>query len=210
MVKWKGFWRRRSWLTRSNIPAFAYRDWGKSRKTVGIEAEVRTEHECTALPLNQPACSYNNLRNCWMNRGSDIAQASHRGGSGSISGHVGCVVDKVTLGQVFFRYFGFSCQFSFRRMLHTHHLSSAAGTKGQTVAAVPSGLSLTPPQETELTVEWRHLWGYSRVFTCIIGSKAVYIIVMKSLHKSVNQCNGYVRGKRLLGRIRKSCLSLAP
>jgi hypothetical protein len=31
-------------------------------------------------------------------------------------------------------------------MLHTH-VSSAAGTIGQTVADVPSGLSLTPPHE---------------------------------------------------------------
>jgi hypothetical protein len=59
------------------------------------------------------------------------------------SGHVGFVVDKVALGQVFFEYFGFLCQFSFHRLLHTHHLSSGAGTTGQLVAAVPSGLSLT-------------------------------------------------------------------
>jgi hypothetical protein len=32
--------------------------------------------------------------------------------------------------------------------LHIHHLSFGAGTIGQTVAAVPSGLSLTAPQET--------------------------------------------------------------
>jgi hypothetical protein len=35
------------------------------------------------------------------------------------------------------------------RLLHTHHLSSVAGTIGQLVADVPSGLSLTPPQETK-------------------------------------------------------------
>jgi hypothetical protein len=36
--------------------------------------------------------------------------ASHRGGPGSIpSGHVGFVVDKVALGQVFSEYFGFPC-----------------------------------------------------------------------------------------------------
>jgi hypothetical protein len=33
-------------------------------------------------------------------------------------------------------------------MLHTH-LSSGADTIGQFVTDVPSGLSLTPPQETE-------------------------------------------------------------
>jgi hypothetical protein len=59
------------------------------------------------------------------------------------------MVDKVALGQVFSEYFGFPCQFSFHQMLHTDHLSSEAGTIGQVVADVPSGLSLTPPQETK-------------------------------------------------------------
>jgi fatty acid desaturase len=54
---------------------------------------------------------------------------------------VGFVVNKVA--------FGFLWQFSFHRLLHNHHhhLSSRAGTTGQLVADVPSGLSLTPPQE---------------------------------------------------------------
>jgi hypothetical protein len=65
------------------------------------------------------------------------------------SSHVGFVVEKVTLGQVFSEYFGFGCQFSFHRLLHTHHLSSGVGTIGQLVAYVPSGLSLTPPPETK-------------------------------------------------------------
>jgi hypothetical protein len=59
---------------------------------------------------------------------------------------VGFVVDKVALVQVFSEYFGFPCQFSFHRLLHTH-LSSGAGTIGQLVADVPGGLSLTPPDE---------------------------------------------------------------
>jgi hypothetical protein len=65
------------------------------------------------------------------------------------SGHVGFVVDKVALWQVFSEYFGFPRQFSFHQMLYTH-LSSGAGTRGQIMAKanVPSGLSLTPPQET--------------------------------------------------------------
>jgi hypothetical protein len=64
------------------------------------------------------------------------------------SGHVGFVVDKVALGQVFSEYFGFPCQFLFHRLLHIlHRLSSGAGTIGQLVADVPSGLGLTPPQE---------------------------------------------------------------
>jgi hypothetical protein len=58
---------------------------------------------------------------------------------------VGFMVDKVALGQGFAEYFDFSCQFEFHRLLQNlHHLSSGAGTIGQTVAAVPSGLSLTP------------------------------------------------------------------
>jgi hypothetical protein len=65
------------------------------------------------------------------------------------SGYVGFVVDKVALRHVFSEYFSFQSQFSFHRLFHIHHLSSKAGTKGQFVADVPSGLSLTPPQETK-------------------------------------------------------------
>jgi hypothetical protein len=59
---------------------------------------------------------------------------------------------KLRMAQVFAEYFGFPCQFSIHRLLHTHHLSSGAGTIGQLVAAVPSELSLTPPQETKKVV----------------------------------------------------------
>jgi hypothetical protein len=46
---------------------------------------------------------------------------------------VGFVVEKVALGQVFSKYFGFPCQSSFHHLLHNHpHLSSGAGTIGQT------------------------------------------------------------------------------
>jgi hypothetical protein len=64
---------------------------------------------------------------------------------------MGFLVDKVALGKLFSEYFGFPCQFSFHRLLHTHHhhLSSGTGTIGQTVADVPNGLSLTPTQETK-------------------------------------------------------------
>jgi hypothetical protein len=57
---------------------------------------------------------------------------------------MGFVVDKVALGQVFFEYIGFPCQFSFHPLLHAHHVTSGAGTIVQFVADVPSGLSLTP------------------------------------------------------------------
>jgi hypothetical protein len=51
-------------------------------------------------------------------------------------------MDKVALGQVFSEYFSLPCQSSFNQLLHNHHhLSSGAGT---IVAAIPSGLSLTP------------------------------------------------------------------
>jgi hypothetical protein len=56
------------------------------------------------------------------------------------SSHVGVVVDKVALGQVFSEYFGFPYQFSFHRLLHIHHhISSEAGTVGQLVAAYQVG-----------------------------------------------------------------------
>jgi hypothetical protein len=60
------------------------------------------------------------------------------------SGHV---VDKVVLRQVFSEHFGFPFQFLFYLLLHTHHLSSGAGTVGQIVADAPSGLSRTPTKE---------------------------------------------------------------
>jgi hypothetical protein len=59
------------------------------------------------------------------------------------------MVDKVALEKVFTEYFGFPCQFSFHQLLHTHHHAlSGAGTIGETVAYVPSGLRLTPLKET--------------------------------------------------------------
>jgi hypothetical protein len=59
---------------------------------------------------------------------------------------VGFVVDIVSLAQIFSENLGFPCQ-SFHRLFHTHHHpSSGARTIGQTVADVPSGLSVTPPQ----------------------------------------------------------------
>jgi hypothetical protein len=71
-------------------------------------------------------------------------------GFDSRSGYQGFVRDKVALGQVFSEYFDFPCQFSFRQMLHTD-LSSGAGTISPLVAGLPSGLSLTSPQELKRT-----------------------------------------------------------
>jgi hypothetical protein len=63
---------------------------------------------------------------------------------------VGFVVEKVAQGQVFSECFGLPYQFSFHRLLHTHHhLSSGAGTIGQFMADVPNGLSLIPHKETK-------------------------------------------------------------
>jgi hypothetical protein len=59
------------------------------------------------------------------------------------------VVEKVVLGHVFSEYFGFPYQFSFHLLLLTDHLSSRAGTIGEIVAEVPSGLSLAQLQETK-------------------------------------------------------------
>jgi hypothetical protein len=48
------------------------------------------------------------------------------------SGHVGFVVDKVALGQVFSKYSRFPCQFLFHQLFHNHpHLSSGASTISQ-------------------------------------------------------------------------------
>jgi hypothetical protein len=69
---------------------------------------------------------------------------------------MGFVVDKVALVQVFSEYFGFPCQFSFHRLLPTHHLSSGAGTVGQLLADITRGLSLTRPQETKKKKKKEH------------------------------------------------------
>jgi hypothetical protein len=50
-----------------------------------------------------------------------------------VNSHMGSVVDKMALGQVFSEYFRFPCQFSFHRLLHIHHhhhLSPGAVTIG--------------------------------------------------------------------------------
>jgi hypothetical protein len=60
------------------------------------------------------------------------------------SGQVGFVVDKVALGRVFSDYFCFPCQFSFHQIRH-HHNHPGQATIGQSVAAVLSGPSWTPP-----------------------------------------------------------------
>jgi hypothetical protein len=61
---------------------------------------------------------------------------------------VGFVADIIALTKVFYQYFAFPCQFSFRRMLHTDKssITRGGGVIGQLMAGVPSGFSLTPLQ----------------------------------------------------------------
>jgi hypothetical protein len=91
------------------------------------------------------------VRSCHSSGG--YPPASQLGGSGSSPGHVGFVVDKVALAWDFSECFDFPCQFSFHQMLH-NHLSSGAGTMGQRVASVPSGLSQSHPTSRKLEKLW--------------------------------------------------------
>jgi hypothetical protein len=57
--------------------------------------------------------------------------------------------DKVALRKLFPKYVCFPCHL-FHPLFHTHHYpSSEAGTIGEIVIYVPSGLILTPPHEIE-------------------------------------------------------------
>jgi hypothetical protein len=82
---------------------------------------------------------------------------------------VGFVVDKVALGQVFCDYFGFPCQFSFHGIAPQSPSSIIWDWYNRpVVAAVPSGLSLTPlriinkkitpivTHQNPLESPWRH------------------------------------------------------
>jgi hypothetical protein len=76
--------------------------------------------------------------------GRAIAQEVSSWLPAATAGHVGFVVDKVALGQVFSEYFGFPCQSLFHQLLHNHHcLSSGAGTIGQKWP--PYQVDLVPP-----------------------------------------------------------------
>jgi hypothetical protein len=92
---------------------------------------------------------------------------------------MGFVVNKVALGQVFSEYFGFPCQLSFHILIHTHHLSFGAGTIGQTMAAVPSGLSLTPTREAKKV----HFY-YLRIFS-------IEMLVISTPHLMMITCRKY-------------------
>jgi hypothetical protein len=70
------------------------------------------------------------------------------------------VVDKVTLGQVLSKYFGFPCQFSFHQMLPTH-VSSGAGTIRQLAPDITNGLNVTPLHEIK-----EEIYTYIYAFHC--------------------------------------------
>jgi hypothetical protein len=63
-----------------------------------------------------------------------------------MSNLMGFVVNKVALRQISSEYLGIPSKSSFHRLLHAHLLSEA-GTVGQSVADLPSGLSLVPLHE---------------------------------------------------------------
>jgi hypothetical protein len=94
-------------------------------------------------------------------------------------------VNKVELGQVFFESFSFPCQFAFHKLLHTHHLSSGAGTIGQLVADVPTGLSLTPPQETKKS-DFKLL---ANSYSCTCTTE---LYRCTGRHNFYNEANGYI------------------
>jgi hypothetical protein len=119
--------------------------------TFGFRKILRNSWVAAQLAASQEGRSSAELVSWPCYRSGWYSPASHCGGPwlDPRSGHVGFVVDKVAMRQVFSEYFGFPCQSSYHRLLHTHHISSGAGTIGQLVADVPSALSLTPPQETK-------------------------------------------------------------
>jgi hypothetical protein len=48
------------------------------------------------------------------------AHGSHNSSPDFIPGHVTFMRDEVATGQIFYKYFGFPCQFSFHQLLHIH------------------------------------------------------------------------------------------
>jgi hypothetical protein len=92
----------------------------------------------------------------YLGAGRARAQAVSRPGSSPGQVMLDFCLTKWNCGQVFSEYFGFPCQFSFHRLLHTYHdLSSEAGAICQLVAEVPSELSLTPHKKLKKF----HIWG---------------------------------------------------
>jgi hypothetical protein len=97
------------------------------------------------------------------------------------------MVDEMALRKVFSEYFGFTWQFAFHRLLHIHHqLSSGAGTIGQTVAAVPNGLSSHEKRNTKRdSRDWRTTKCFSYGNRCLARDRS----------RSANCCIAQLRGQ---------------
>jgi hypothetical protein len=108
------------------------------------------------------------------------------------SSYTAFVVDKVALGHVFSGYLGFPCQFSLHRLLNAHHhLSSGAGTIGQTVGDVPSELSVTPPQEKPSPLKIKlQLILVLFLFTATVGSLYVTSEVLTTVVMKITLLEG--------------------
>jgi hypothetical protein len=92
----------------------------------------------------QDACEYRSFLLFILDPISVAGFPPRRPGFEPWSGHVGFVVDKVVLGQVFSEYFRFPCQSSFHQLLHNHPSTIWGLYNRSEMAAVPSGLSPTP------------------------------------------------------------------
>jgi hypothetical protein len=122
---------------------------------------------------------------------------------------MGFVVDKVALEQVFRVFRFFPHQFAFHRLLHHHHLSSGAGTIGQTFAAVPSGLSLNS-REKNSAPQIPHDLIYDRNEAAALG-RQLFIARTKARTsmgscKNGNEPSGYVKGGKCCDKLSHSQL----
>jgi hypothetical protein len=127
-MNWQACRRNRPWSISEHY--LIWKHLVKLRKSffriVGIPMEIRTRTSPTQVrSVNTSASVLNNYT---------VGRFPTAAARGSIPGHVRFVMKNVILGQVFYEYLDFPCQFSFHRLLHTHHLSSGAGKIGQIVA----------------------------------------------------------------------------
>jgi hypothetical protein len=97
------------------------------------------------------------------------------------SGNVGFVVAKVALGQVFYEYFGFPCQFSFYQLLRNHPHLIIRGWDNRPVSCRRTKWtqSQLPPQETKKRSPWATLH-------CGAGNKLLRAAYCADLSGEVN------------------------
>jgi hypothetical protein len=115
-------------------------------------------------------------------------------------------VDKVALVQVFSEYVGFSCQSSFHQILH-HHNHPGQATIGQSVAAVPSGPSWTPPPTTR---NFKNVFIYTLNHVSFYASP--YPSVDACIHLSIDLCTctrGRSQKQETNSELTHYCLPLA-